>query len=647
MSAAVKKVPQEADLTGSSRPTSTKLKPTGRTTKSGIARSDQNSNIDKDPKDHETKEKEPAQHRGESKVSKAKLYTSVDDAQSVFHKKARDQGLELVKPEEGRVDDNVTDSESDDEETKAADEEQRKKMREEGEKNQRYRHQAVRPPPDEFLRLYTELYPTVRNWWTKDQTKQHHERMEKMNGKLREKNKSAGRAEGDYLFPYRMISEYITGARVILERIRGMQKGPQRTEEAKKMFSGHVMFSEQLGRQSIDLKMLTPKYIREELDEISSMPELEEQRRELRDILHRPTIKQRAILEPAVELLNGYYDFLEKGDVKGMDVTVAELDDINKRLRGSNLNEGLKEDDHILPVDHLRAINGMLDEENIDHSQEEKEEAIRTSSKRVKANLQCSGVSDASIPGKYTEGDALPEEELKQMQQNVSDFEGPALRESAEGNADAEGVVRQGEEERMHDVDQHQGRQTAGDASPKLMSLPKTRPLINPGIEEGITDYGKVLSVTKAGFGHRVFTNIGTDIVPVYKMFPGSSFAKSVRSALYEKFSSKPQPPGMKDNHIEILDIIVHPVKNGKYTWIVYKWTAEPDPKPRIMTHTDLALRLGREPALKQEKNGLEARKKRLEILSSMKEHPETAVVEGVPPFNDCPPYMADGFDDA
>ncbi|EKG22353.1 hypothetical protein MPH_00333 [Macrophomina phaseolina MS6] len=124
------------------------------------------------------------------------------------------------------------------------------------------------------------------------------------------------------------------------------------------------------------------------------------------------------------------------------------------------------------------------------------------------------------------------------------------------------------------------------------MSLPKTKPLINPGIEEDITDCGKILSVTKAGLGYRVFTNIGTDAVPVHKMFPGSSFAKSVRSTLYEKFSSEPQPPGIKDNHIEILDMIVHPVKNGNYTWLVYKWTVEPDPKPRIMSHTDLARRL-------------------------------------------------------
>ncbi|EKG09007.1 hypothetical protein MPH_14024 [Macrophomina phaseolina MS6] len=516
----------------------------------------------------------------------------------------------------------------------------------EGEKNQKYGQKAARPPPDEFLRLYTELYPTVRNWWTEDQTEKHHKRMEKTNGKLREKNKAAGRDEDDHLFPYRMISEYITGARLILDKIREAQQGPQRTEEAKKMFSGHVIFSEQLGRQGIDLKMLTPKHIRKELDEISSLPELEEHRRELRDILRRPTITQQAILEPAFELLNEYYEFLEKGDTKGMDDIVNDLEEINERLRHSNAKEGLKEDDHILPVDHLRAINLVVDEENINHSKEEKEEAIRASSKRIKANLQFFGVRDASIPGKYTEGDELPEEELKQMEQDVSDFEGPALRESAEGNDDAEGVARQRKEEGIHDMGQDQGRQTAGDALPKLMSLPKTRPLINPGIEDGLTDCGRVLSVTKAGFGHRVFTNIGTDMVAVYKMFPGSSFAKSVRSTLYEKFPSEPQPPEMKDHHIEVLDTIVHPVKSGNYTWIVYKWTAEPDPKPRIMSHTDLARRLGRGPALKQEKAGLEARKKRLEILSSMKEHPEIAIAEGVPSFNDCPPYMLDGFDD-
>lgn len=646
MSAAVASVPQEADIIESTRSTSTRPRSTNTTKKSGSAKSDRSNDIGEEPKDDETKGKEPARDRGKSNVSKIGLYTNVDDAQRVFEKAAKDRGAEIIKPGEGHVDEMITDSESDDEETKAADEEQRKKMREEGEKNQMYRDRTIRPPPDEFLHLYTEVYPTVRNWWTGNQNEQHRERMENLNKKLRERNKSAGRDEDEHLFPYRMISEYITGSRVILDRIRGMKQDSQRTKEAKKMCSGHLMFSEKLRSQSIDLKMLTPKHIREELDKIFSMPELEEQRKELRDILHRPTIKQRAILEPALDLLSSYYDFLEKENFKGMDEIVAELVNINKRLRESNLNEGLKEDDHNLPIDHLRVINSMVDEENIDHSQEGKEEVIRTSSKRMKASLQCFGVSDASIPEKYTEGDALSEEELRQMQQNVSDYEGPALRESFEADADAEGMIRQEGEWSLQNVDQRQGQHRAGDSSAKLMSLPETRPLIEPRTEEGITDCGKILSVTKAGYGHRVFTNIGTDIVPVYKMFPGSSFAKSVRSTLFEKFPSTPQPPGMKDHHIEILDTIVHPVKNGNYIWVVYKWTAEPEPRPRIMSHTDLVRRLGRRPALKQEKNGLDARKKRLEILKSMKESPSTAIAEGVPPFNECQPYMADGFDD-
>lgn len=646
MSATVASVPQEADINGSTRSTPTGPRSTGTTNGSKSAKRNRSNNIGEEPKDDGTKDSESVQNRGRSKVSKSGMYTSIDNAQRAFEKTAKDQGAEIIKPGEGHVDENITDSESDDEETKAADEEQRKKMREEGEKNQRYRDRTVRPPPDEFLHLYTEVYPTIRNWWTGDQNEQHHERMENLNRKLRERNKSAGRDEDTHLFPYRMISEYITGSRVILNRIREMQDGPQRTEEAKKMSSGHVMFSEQLGSQGIDLKMLTPKHIREELDQIFSMPELEEQRKVLNDILHRPTIKQRAILEPALDLLSSYYDFLEKKNFEGMDKIVEELIDINKRLRESNLNEGLKEDDHILPVDHLRVINEVVDEENIDHLQEGKEEVIRTSSKRMKASLQCFGVSDASIPEKYTGGDALPEGELRQMQQHVSDFEGPALRESADANADAEGTNRQEGERSLQNADQRRGQQAAGGSSTKLMSLPETKPLIEPRIEEGITDCGKVLSVTKAGYGHRVFTNIGTDIVPVYKMFPGSSFAKSVRSTLFEKFPSAPQPLGMKDHHIEILDTIVYPVKNGNYTWVVYNWTAEPDPRPRIMSHTDLARRLGRRPALKQEKNGLDARKKRLGILRSMKESPGTAIAEGVPPFEECPPYMTDGLDD-
>lgn len=48
------------------------------------------------------------------------------------------------------------------------------------------------------------------------------------------------------------------------------------------------------------------------------------------------------------------------------------------------------------------------------------------------------------------------------MQQDVSDYEGPALRESVEANADAEGIIRQEGEQSLQDVDQTSGTTDGG-----------------------------------------------------------------------------------------------------------------------------------------------------------------------------------------
>ncbi|KAB2568559.1 hypothetical protein DBV05_g12763 [Lasiodiplodia theobromae] len=655
MSAAVASVAQEADVAEPIRPALAKAGLIDTPTDPREAKSGESSGVDNGPKYSGTKESDPAPHHVNRIVPKAGAYADLDDVREKFQKKAQEKGVKIVGAKTNHADENgedsqiedAEDSQSEDEESKAKDKRQREEMLRNGGLNQRFQGRPTDLPPDEICRMYTQFLPTVRNWWIHDQEEAHYQKMEKINQTIRDANRKAKRDEDKFLFPYKMISDYVSGARLILQRIRRLDEGPERTAEAKKMLAGQTVFSEKLMELRVDFKRLVSQEIRDELDGIYSKPELEKQRTELNNLFRKPTLKQRAILEPALELLSRYYDFLGEGDDTSMDNIITELDGINKRLKESNLNEGLQENDHILPIDHLRAINVVVDGE-VMMSTEEKDDVIRTNSKQFEASLQCFGVSDASIPKKYTEGIALPEEELRQMQQDAANFEGPEPQESTGSDARADGKKNQQEGQRMeqHQGEKHHGYQNAGNSPPKLMSLPQTKPLINKGIDEGITDCGKVLSVTKAGFGHRVFTNIGTDVVPVYKMFPGSSFPKSARDDLCNRFASEPQPEGMKDSHIEILDTVVHPVKNGNYTWVVYKWTAEMNPKPRIMSHSDLARRLGRKPALRQERNGFDARKKRLEILRLMRESPDVAIAEGVPPFNECPPYMTDGLVD-
>lgn len=507
--------------------------------------------------------------------------------------------------------------------------------------------------PLDICQKYRHILTILRNRWNMDLAELDPQEIESHNNDIRDANRVARRDENVFLFPFDYICNNLSTARHTLENIRSMDEGPKRTEEAKKMFKAHFEFAEKILEQKIDYKRLIPEKVRQELGEICNIPDMEAERTELGDLFRRPTLRQWAYLEPALKLISKYYDFFDEKENVLMDYIFFQLGEINKDLVKSNLEEGLRQSDHVLPIDHLLAINSTFDEENLDMTPEKIEEIIKTSSKRMAVSLQCFGVSDASVPQKHTEGVELPEGELRQMQEDVANFEGLDPQESTQSHISADGERPNPQESTQSARDKTQQReqrgeqhQNADDSSPKLMSLPETKPLIDESIRKGITECGKVLSVQKAGYTYRVFTNMGTDVVPVYKMFPGSSFPKSVRQGLHETFGSEPQPKGMEDHHIEILDTIVHRAKTRTYTWVVYKWMLEKDPKPRIMSHTDLTRRLGRIPALRQEKRGLEARKKRLTILQCMREYPNEIICKGAPPFSECSPYMDDGLDE-
>ncbi|KAI7475652.1 hypothetical protein KC351_g9959 [Hortaea werneckii] len=390
-----------------------------------------------------------------------------------------------------------------------------------------------------------------------------------------------------------------------------------------------------------------------------------EPRRVIHDYLYEeqalPNRSQDFLIEKAVPSVRYFFDSLSTGDHSAADESVNQLDSHAVELASLNKRLLLKADDHSLPIPWLKDIV-----ESCRNSQQDVEDEKRRFASmchhagfRPIARGLCSQTfAEADLTEKeqkwiaeqrnrffspYEEATDLAEESkaLVEDEQSQPRSSAPFANARPDGTVDGQDQPENAERSGTSSKDR------SGDLQPpKWEEFPG--PILNAN---GCTQFGKIVSVRKSGWGYRVLVNIGTESTRVLDCFRGCDFGSNT---IKEWVANRPEmkTPVLKNGdlkrkptHVASVSDVVVTTSNGLReppTYFRVRWHSgmhgfEEAPSDEILTRSELTAVLGKK--IIDGANGckqklLQERKRKLEWLEkcvAKQIHPDTGrpVTEG------------------
>lgn len=424
---------------------------------------------------------------------------------------------------------------------------------------------SVTVVPPEILDIYQRGYLIARTWWNGKLSGGQKQKLENINREIRATTaridpKALGTA---YLFPWQEIHDHIQAFQKEFQMFSN-SKGDEKAQAAKKILIGSRAFEMEMEKKGIPFKMLIHRDAIAALDKVLSSPAAGSGLQEMENLFTKPMPNQSIVLRPAGKLIPRFLDHAKGGDARNLERDLKEIEKLNQALAEVNRRIGFRDGDHMIPIEHFKSICTVVASQEED--EDEKIAEVVKHAQKIKAKLEIGGLPIEWVPDTAPK---LPTQGKSTYRRGLLDF-----HSAGEGNFDKGKVTSNTSaggsdpgENGSPDANAMDGVEDTNPPRPRSIEMedsqivpepryrtkspstaarkPKFSAFFGPELmDDGITPYGKIVHIRKAGRGlFRACVNVGTEELPYYFMRPSSDFPKGVLEKLYTKFGYRNELP--------------------------------------------------------------------------------------------------------
>lgn len=369
--------------------------------------------------------------------------------------------------------------------------------------------------------------------------------------------------ETAHLFPWQEIHDHIQTFQKEFQ-VFSNSKGDKKEQAAKKILVGSRAFEIEMERKGIPFKMLIYRDAIAALDQVLSSPAAGSGLQEMENLFTKPTPNQSIVLRPAGKLIPRFLDHAKEGDTRNLERDLKDIEKLNQALAEVNRQIGLREGDHMIPIEHFKVICTVVVSQEEDEN--EKTAEVVKHAQKIKAKLEIGGLPIEWVPDTAPK---LPAQGKSTYRRGLLNFY--SAREGSFGEDKVSSNTSAGDfdprENGLPDANVMDGVEDTSPPRPRSIEMedaqiapelryrtkspstaarkPRFSAFFGPELmDDGITPYGKIVHIRKAGRGlFRACVNVGTEELPYYFIRPSSDFPKGVLEKLYPKFRYKNELP--------------------------------------------------------------------------------------------------------
>ncbi|EKG13877.1 hypothetical protein MPH_08970 [Macrophomina phaseolina MS6] len=462
------------------------------------------------------------QKERQDKLRKASPYTHANDNEDTD---MFENGF-ASNASEGDDDGSGRESEDDDLEEE---ERSRKELLAQGSKAALENLDEVTLAPPEILTIYEQCYRVTRSWWEQNLTEGHKKGMENLNSQIRRitAKKYPEVPETTYEYPWRELQGHIHAFKKLWQQFLDEKDESKKERLFDEIDQNCGLYALKMEKRGIPYKMIVTKEVVEALAKNYGTGKGEKSRK----AFTKATPNQLAVLRPAEEIIPKLIAHAKSGDAKKLEKDILEIESLNKALSKTNSGSGLRQDDHLLPLEDFRSIHKVVISEEDD--EDDKSAAIIKLLGKISAKLLIGG-----LPVQWMAGT-----QSKMAERGQQAYTSQLLRyypddKNSRGDYGSITGYNSDISAPRRVKENNTSLRSRGKRSDTVTPKPKFSAFFGPELmEAGITPYGKIVHIRKAGRGlYRACVNAGTNELPYYFMRPSSDFPKGVLEKLYPKF---------------------------------------------------------------------------------------------------------------
>ena len=542
---------------------------------------------------------------GENDPSFEHMYATPGDGNAVGFDESPDQWAENAEGDEDDSDDEDEDVDMEDATT----------LLEEGANNVlNLQAKEVVAVPRDVANVQVKACSSFRSIWTEGYDPSITQRLEAANGVIRDRNRLGGRNSDAFIIPYREIAATIPVIRSMASKWASAKAAGSTELQSRYSKDTACIVLSLLGTiapTGMSWKFLVPTEVRHVLTDIMqegiSQIDARLQERVMtyinRDqVLASPV--QAAIVNQAKEPLKALIRCARGGNLNGADAELEKISKINDELKASNRELCLKDNDHLLPMEDIGGftsaeVRQMEAQARKDHVDRLTRFAARylheigylwlaQQLKKTPSRVQLVAEDETKL--QQSVGPRLLEfrDPVDETRTSPEDPEAPSDTSASASRVDNSSQETPSDTSEVQPQTSSSEVGTTGNVRGQTDVTGLLRQSSVDGIHyaNGITTFGKIDHIQCVRKGaYRVFVNVGTENLQVYKSYPGSALGRGMAEEMAGGFPNKSAEPDFikdrKANHVKKIKAIVEvdqktpEPKRAPITKYLVQWNSE------------------------------------------------------------------------
>ncbi|KAI9715106.1 MAG: hypothetical protein M1828_001041 [Chrysothrix sp. TS-e1954] len=433
--------------------------------------------------------------------------------------------------------------------------------------------QAAQRLPDDILTLYRTGYAICRSkaWESGKELTLEDQRPTQNAIENRNKAHNLENFEQDY-FPFPEVCTAAAEYKGALEKYDAAGQQGEKIEIAKTVLERFIFVSEKLYAKGIPWKLVCPRSVRSKLQELAK--EVAPTYRGLTDgayrQLCRPTLRQLDAITQEFGNIMNFSKALSDNNVQGALGTLESMSKLNEGLRTINEKEGLKREDHLVPVaglkDKLKAALASTDE------------AARAAMVSEITKGMATFLTANHFP--------IREDTVQNDDQTQLEDEATYLINNAVSENDAGANVESSPPLRIQRPD---GTLRGRKDFASLSEFTRASKMPAEEYQNFKTKKGEMKHFRRVGHGHRIWLFAGTANSRFWNISNGTQMGLRKFKPDPDMLLARPKKGRTSDDIIEVLDILTVPYQKQEKSPHYFLMSYKSEPFEEWLTKTELA----------------------------------------------------------